>query len=605
MASVTSDGMLPPMRASLGVFLLSSLAACGARTALTTGDEVDGSVTDGGRPDAPFDAGLDAPPPFDGGTDAGIPFAIECSPPVATRPGVPAEIFARVLEGGLLRGSWSVAEAPMGASAGITDPTAFRTTVVGDLPGRYRFLFEAEDRLGQLATCESVVAVVAGPPVAVCPTEELVAPIETELTVPGAGFDDDGEVEFAWTVASAPSGSFSSLDPVDVATPIFFGDTVGRYVLRLVVTDVFGMTDTCDARVRLTTPPVIACPSAPLTAPTRQPFTITLPVRDDTSVARHEWEVQLLPPRTDDIMLRPMQNRATLTPQRQGVHELLYRATDTDGLSSECIVTVIGTPTPPTLECPPVVEGRPLTDITWSMGVQDDGFSVDVRWMLAGRPDGSAAAFSGSSRVTPPNSVPFSFRPDLAGEFPVAITATDDDGQTATCTTLVRAIVDEGLRIEMFWNTPRTDMDLHLLNPSATAWFNANDCYYANCPRGLMWPPDGAENDPSLDLDDTDGFGPENINIEEPAPGTYRVGVHAFSGDGGVTVRIYCGGSRTEPRATFGPTRLDDRSGSSSRDFWRVADVAIDGVGRCTVTERLDATGRPDIITSGTAERVR
>jgi hypothetical protein len=594
------------MRAWLGLMVVLGISACGARSALVTGNERDGALPDGGtpidgsRPDGGFDGG-----PEDGGTDSGVPFEVACSEPISTRPGVPVTISAMLVEGRLVGGTWRVTEEPMGTMTSIDPPDSTSTQVTGSLPGRYRFVFEGVDTLGQIATCESVVAVVAGPPVAVCPSEELVAPVETELVIPGAGFDDDGEVQFRWTVATAPMGSFTSLDPIDVAMPTFFGDIAGRYVLRLVVTDVFGMTDTCDARVRLTAPPVIECPTEPFMAPTRQPFTVNLPVRDDTSIARHDWEILTTPPRTTDLMLRPMSNRATLTPQRQGVHELLYRATDTDGLSAECLVTVIGTPTPPTLMCPETVEGRPLTNITWDMGIQDDGTSATVRWMLADRPDGSAATFTGTARVEPPATQSFTFMPDLAGEFPVDITVTDDDGQTATCTTLVRAFVDEGLRIEMFWNTPRTDMDLHLLNPTATEWFNPNDCYYANCRRGLAWPPGGTTDDPSLDIDDTDGFGPENINIEEPTPGTYRVGVHAFTGDAGVTVRIYCGGSRTDARATFGPTRLDDRSGSDNRDFWRVADIAIDGVGRCTVTELLNDVGRPDIITSGAAQSRR
>ncbi|MCU0675458.1 MAG: hypothetical protein MUE69_22020 [Myxococcota bacterium] len=590
------------MRAWLGIGLLVMLGACGARSALVTGEELDGSLPDGGRPDGALDAGRDAPPPFDGGTDSGMPFELVCSEPISARPGVPVTISASVVTGSFVRGTWSVAEQPMGSSPEIEDPGSTTTPVKGDLPGRYRYVFEAVDSIGQVATCESVVAVVAGPPVAVCPSAELVAPVDTELTIPGAGFDDDGEVQFAWTVASSPRGSFTSLNPVDVAMPVFLGDTAGRYVVRLVVTDVFGMTDTCDARVRLTAPPVIDCPSEPLVAPTRQPLTVRLNVTDDTSIARHDWEILVTPPRTTDLMLRPSGSSATLTPERQGPHELLYRATDTDGLTAECIVTVLATPTPPTLMCPEVVEGRPLTTITWTMGVQDDGFTSNVRWMLASRPDGSAAAFTGNARIDTPGMLPFAFEPDLAGEFPVDITVTDEDGMTATCTTLVRAVVDEGLRIEMFWNTPRTDMDLHLLNPTATSWFNPNDCYYANCRSGLMWEPAGVENDPSLDIDDTDGFGPENINIQSPSPGTYRVGVHAFSGDAGVTVRIYCGGSRTDARATFGPTRLDDRSGGMNRDFWRVADIQIDGVGRCTVTELLNDAGRPDIITSGVSE---
>ena len=43
-------------------------------------------------------------------------------------------------------------------------------------------------------------------------------------------------------------------------------------------------------------------------------------------------------------------------------------------------------------------------------------------------------------------------------------------------------------------------------------------------------------------------------SVEGPQNGTYRVGVHAYRGNGRVTVRIYCGGSTTTPRQTFGPT---------------------------------------------------
>ena len=58
-------------------------------------------------------------------------------------------------------------------------------------------------------------------------------------------------------------------------------------------------------------------------------------------------------------------------------------------------------------------------------------------------------------------------------------------------------------------------------------------------------------------------------------------------------------------RSSFTPAAAIGADAAIVVDAAFTADIAIDGVGRCTVTERLNASGRPDIIASGTAERVR
>ena len=62
------------------------------------------------------------------------------------------------------------------------------------------------------------------------------------------------------------------------------------------------------------------------------------------------------------------------------------------------------------------------------------------------------------------------------------------------------------------------------------------------------------EDNPTLDVDDTDGFGPENITIPMLVPGLYRVAVHGFDGAGDATVRVVLGeGTTDEVSRVFGP----------------------------------------------------
>ena len=143
------------------------------------------------------------------------------------------------------------------------------------------------------------------------------------------------------------------------------------------------------------------------------------------------------------------------------------------------------------------------------------------------------------------------------------------------------------------WDTPGdddqtdasgSDVDLHFLHPRGNDWFRAGggdyDCYFAN-PTPDWGLANRNEDNPSLDIDDTNGAGPENINLSNPENtqnigSPYRVGVHYYRaetasfgsnstyGASDVTIRIYLGGQLAYESV---------RQLTETNDFWEVAGV--------------------------------
>ncbi len=197
----------------------------------------------------------------------------------------------------------------------------------------------------------------------------------------------------------------------------------------------------------------------------------------------------------------------------------------------------------------------PFESATWDGSASFDpsgGVLVHYDWVLTEQPAGSSVSMPAGDAIRG------GFIPDLAGTYVGRLVVTNDSGvDSEPCYANLESVPVENLWIEMYWEHDGDDMDLHLLAPGGSLTTNT-DCYYSNCiDRRLNWgDPAKTEDDPSLDLDDIPGTGPENINIQEPENGTYTVYVHDFlysnSYDGSlnnyqpanqVTVNIYLDGS--------------------------------------------------------------
>lgn len=228
-----------------------------------------------------------------------------------------------------------------------------------------------------------------------------------------------------------------------------------------------------------------------------------------------------------------------------------------------------------------------------------DGVVAAYKWSVLERPDDSTA------RILPHEGAPqATFFLDLAGLYVFELEVTDNYGHSSNpnCQVVVEAIPDEDIHIQLVWDTPAdpdqtdkgfgagSDIDLHLLHPLGD-WFCApRDVYYAN-PNPDWGVPFDQSDDPSLDIDDTDGAGPENINLNHPENNrVYRVGGHYFNdhgyGPSFVTVRIFIQGTlRFE---------LANKRMAGTDQFWDVATIAWPSGSITPIDQLYDAPPNED-----------
>jgi uncharacterized repeat protein (TIGR01451 family) len=129
-------------------------------------------------------------------------------------------------------------------------------------------------------------------------------------------------------------------------------------------------------------------------------------------------------------------------------------------------------------------------------------------------------------------------------------------------------------RVVLTWGTDPTDLDAHLWLPSDTPY------HILYNRKGTT---DGCPN-AQLDVDDTNGEGPETTTIVDPFAGSYRFGVHKFGGSAtlaasGATVQLYKG---DELLQTFSvPT-----TGGAGDNWWHVFDLDAQ-TGTVTTVDQL------------------
>ena len=201
------------------------------------------------------------------------------------------------------------------------------------------------------------------------------------------------------------------------------------------------------------------------------------------------------------------------------------------------------------------------------------------------QPNGSASVFLPSGTMPQPT-----FEANVAGSYIFHLEVWDIAGEKScnTASYQVLVIPDEAIHVELLWNTPAdpdqtdetyqggpevgSDVDLHFFHPFAfgplgTGAFDTKyDCFWFNDNPDWGSADPAVDDDPGLDRDDTDGAGPENVNLNIPQPGMkYQVSVHYWDDHGYghslATVRVYI----------------------YSNLVWQVQDIPLDNLDWCDV----------------------
>lgn len=215
---------------------------------------------------------------------------------------------------------------------------------------------------------------------------------------------------------------------------------------------------------------------------------------------------------------------------------------------------------------------------------------VRWEWALEQRPIGSTATLTASDleRVE--------LTADIAGQY-VARLHVYDDTDVRSCDASVLTIdvkPKEELHVELVWDHDEADLDLHIVRQGGALFNHDGDVYFsnkepANTPETPSWSTDPDEN-PTLDVDDDEGYGPENGNIVDPAAGSiWNVYVHYWRDNTDqdpfttATLRVYVYGAlQTELTQTF----------SEEETMWQAIEIAWpqQELAPATITPRNEIT---------------
>jgi hypothetical protein len=219
--------------------------------------------------------------------------------------------------------------------------------------------------------------------------------------------------------------------------------------------------------------------------------------------------------------------------------------------------------------------------------------ATSCEWYVIG---GECGVTHGRMATDPDGSGLFSVTiPVFCGTNIVQIVCDGPEGRRVLVRRLTGEACSRDLRLTLSWDAVGDDLELHLIREGGTINSETDDCTWFTCISsspdwGVIGDP---TDDPRKDIDDLDDFGPENIYLENAAPGLYHVMVEHWGtlgspSDAAVDVAI---GETTVARV--------EELGLQTHWVWYVGTVAfpegtfteIDTLVDCSATTAWNAGG--------------
>lgn len=165
-----------------------------------------------------------------------------------------------------------------------------------------------------------------------------------------------------------------------------------------------------------------------------------------------------------------------------------------------------------------------VLDASDSFDPDDESPEFSHLWWVESAPENAVYSFPDLAAANPV------FFAETLGVYEIGLLVIDKDGLESSnpAATRIEILPWETLELELSWDLPGVDLDLHLIRPGGAYYSDVDDCFYAN-PLPDWGTLGESRDDPHLIADSEGAPAPEILQLEAPEEGVFQVLVHYFS----------------------------------------------------------------------------